>query len=161
MSSLLTDIMTASEGRYLTTQEAETLRDYVRGFEARLAAASEVEDKEQTVCERATRAIMSGYPDYEQNHPGAYEKSVRDMALVLRYCTQALVVGSKDRLDQSLLIWFSTILRGLGFTQAFIQDTYGALEEALQAELSTTTFQAIAPYVAHARSVLASKAAVN
>ncbi|MEM6730593.1 MAG: hypothetical protein AAF658_03505, partial [Myxococcota bacterium] len=97
MSSLLTDIMTASEGRYLTSEESQSLRDYVRGFEARLAAAEEIESKEGPICENATRAIMRAYPDYEQNHGGAYEKSVRDMALVLRYCTQALVAGSKDR----------------------------------------------------------------
>ena len=91
MSSLLTEIMTGAEGRYLTPHESDTLRDFVRCFVARLSAASEVEEKEQLVCERATRAIMSAYPDYEKNHPGAYEKSVRDLSLVLRYSTQALV----------------------------------------------------------------------
>ncbi|MEO1483302.1 MAG: hypothetical protein AAFU77_14440 [Myxococcota bacterium] len=161
MSSLMSEIMSASEGRYLSDDESNALREYVRGFDARLAAVDEIRAKEESVCEAATRAIIRAYPDYESNHPDSYEKSKRDLALVLRYCTHALIAGSRERLDESLLVWFSTILRGLGFTQGFIRDTYGALDDALQRELEASTYAAIAPYIAHARDVLSSKASVN
>ncbi|MEM6731682.1 MAG: hypothetical protein AAF658_09005 [Myxococcota bacterium] len=154
MNTQLNDIMTAAEGRYITKGEQTIIREYVGGLERRLHAADEVQNKERAMSEKATRAVIDAYPEYERDHDQAFEKSVRDMTLMLRYAAMAMVKNDKEWLNDAVLLWFATILRGIGFTRNFVHDTYATLEEAMKSDVSPETFELMQPYVEHIRVTL-------
>ena len=154
MNRQIQEMYLAAEGRYLTRAEQAMLRDYATQLEARLAAMEEIQSKEAVIVEQTIKQIMDAYPDYEQRHKEARNKGTRDMSLVLRYATQAMVRNDLQYLDDALLTWFRTILKGVGFTGNFIEDSYKLLGRQASRELSPEVAALIAPYLQHCVSAL-------
>jgi hypothetical protein len=149
----------AAEGRYLTRAEQAMLRDYAAQLETRLAAMEEIQSKETLIVEQTLKQVMDAYPDYEQRHKEARAKGMRDMCLVLRYATQAMVRNDLQYLDDALLTWFRTILKGVGFTGNFIEDAYKLLGRQASRELTPETAALIAPYLGQCVATLGGKRA--
>ena len=147
MNQQITDILDASEGRYLTKSEQTQLREYVGQVSARLLAMEELQVKESAIIEHTMRQILNAYPDFPQQHLDARGKGVRDLAMVLRYIAQATLRNDPQWLDSNLLVWLSTILAGLGFTPGFIEDTYKTMERAMASELTPASAELVRPFI--------------
>ena len=145
MNRQIQDILGAAEGRYLNSAEQTTLREFAQGLEARLAAMTEISGKEAVIIERAIKEVLRAYPDLEQKHKTAVQSGTRDMTMVLRYATLAMVRSDPQYLQDSLLTWMATILKGLGFAGHFVTDTYKTLERVALKELSPSAGKLLQP----------------
>lgn len=157
MNRQIQQIMSVSEGRYLSVSEQDLLRDFAQGIEARLAAMTEISGKENTVISAAMQDIFRAYPDVEKKYKTVQQSGYRDLALVLRYATLAMVRNDPDFLTDTLLTWLSTILRGVGFTPQFMEDAYTILERTASKELSPSSAKLIQPYLAQCTRILGGK----
>ena len=159
MNRQLMDMLTASEGRYLTLAEQDTLREFAQGLEARLSAMTEISGKEALIVERTVKEVFAAYPDIEKKYKNAMQTCTRDETLVLRYATQAMVRNDPQYLNDSLLTWMATILKGVGFAPHFIEDTYKTMSLTASKELSPATAKLLQPFLLQCAAVLSGRSA--
>ena len=150
-------MFTSAEGRYLNAAEQGLLRDWAQGLDARLAAMSEISAKEGPIVEQTVKEIFRAYPDIEKKFKNAMATCIRDETLVLRYATQAMLRNDPKYLDDSLLSWLATILKGVGFAPHFIEDTYKTMALVAGRELSPSTAKLLHPFVLQCAAVLSGK----
>lgn len=157
MNNELQTMMTAVEGRYPTRAEQAMLRDWAARLESRLAAVAEIQSREEAIIAQAVDEVLRAYPDLEKRIKDARRCCLRDESLVLRYCSLALLRGDLQWLEDSLLTWMATVLRGIGFAPAFVSDTYTMLTRAAARELSPGVMEQLRPYLDLTVAVLAGK----
>lgn len=158
MNQDIQTMLTACEGRYPTRAEQAILRDWATRLEARLAAVEEIKQAEEGIIGQTVDEVFRSYPDFEKRYKNARQSCTRDMTLVLRYCAQALMRGDAAYLENSLLSWMATILKGVGFTPQFIFDTYDAMGRVAARELSPQTAELLRPFVDLCATALSGKA---
>lgn len=157
MNRQIQDMFTSAEGRYLNAAEQGLLRDWAQGLDARLAAMSEISAKEGPIVEQTVKEIFRAYPDIEKKFKNAMATCIRDETLVLRYATQAMLRNDPKYLDDALLSWLATILKGVGFAPHFIEDTYKTMALVAGRELSPSTAKLLHPFVLQCAAVLSGK----
>jgi hypothetical protein len=150
----ITDMLKQADGRYLTKDEGQLLREFASSLEARLAAMEELSQKEGKIIDRAIKEVMRAYPDYKDKYPEGQQKGTRDMTFVLRYCAHAMVRNDARFLEDTVLAWLTTILRGVGLRANLIADAYRAVEKFALEELSPTSAELIRPWIQMATSAL-------
>lgn len=147
MNHEIETMLRAAEGRYPTRAEQALLREWASRLEARLAALEELRAHEDAIVRQTMTDVLKAYPEFDAKMRGGREAATRDLTLVLRYCGQAMVRGDTRYLEEALLAWFATILRGLGFLRDFIADTYRILGKHARGELSAQAFEHLRPYL--------------
>jgi hypothetical protein len=157
MNTEIQTMMTACEGRYPTRAEQALLRDWAARLDARLAALEELRVREDAIVGATVDEVLRKYPDLEKRVKGARQCCMRDESLVLRYCGLALLRGDPAWLEDSLLTWMATILRGVGFSPDFIADAYQTLTRSAARELSPTTMELLRPFLDQCVASLAGK----
>lgn len=157
MNRQMMDTLQGAEGRYLSTQEQTLLREFAAGLDARLQAMAEIGTKESTIVEQSVREILRAYPDVEKKYKGAQQSCLRDETLVLRYATMAMVRNDPQYLNDSLLTWMATILKGVGFAPHFIEDVYKTLALCAGKELTPETAKLLHPFLSQCTAVLSGK----
>lgn len=154
MNHAITDMLKQADGRYLTKDEGALLRDFASSLEARLAAMEELSQKEGKIIDRAIKEVMRAYPDYKDKYPEGQQKGTRDMTFVLRYCAHAMVRNDARFLEDTVLAWLTTILRGVGLRANLIADAYRAVEKFTLEELTPGSAELIRPWIQMATSAL-------
>lgn len=157
MNRQIQDIFSSAEGRYLSTAEQGVLREYAQGLEARLVAMAEISAKESSIVEQTVKEVFRAYPDIEKKYKNAMQTCIRDETMVLRYTALAMVRNDPQFLNDSLLTWLATILKGVGFAPHFIEDTYKTMALVAGRELSPATAKLLHPFVLQCASVLSGK----
>lgn len=161
MNQQIRDILHAAEGRYFNPAEKADLREFTLGLDARLAAMDEIAAKETVIVERTVREVFAAYPDMEKKYKNALQTCMRDTTLVLRYVAQAMVRRDPQYLNDGLLTWLATMLKGVGLAPHFIEDTYKAMGLIANKELSPAAAKLVQPFLAQCTSVLAGKSAAT
>lgn len=157
MNSEIKAMLLACEGRYPTKAEQALLRDWAGKLEGRLVALEEIRQREEAIVGQTIDEVLRAYPDFEKKYKDARQSCARDLTLVLRYCVQALLRGDPHYLEDSLLTWMATILRGVGFTGQFVEDTYRTLQKIAMRELSPGTGEMLRPFLEQCVAVLPGK----
>ena len=139
MNQSILNMLSTAEGRYLNNAEQALLRELAQGLEARLLAMTEISAKEAIIVERTVKEVFAAYPDIEKKYKGAMQTCIRDETLVLRHVALAMVRNDAQYLNDSLLTWLATILKGVGFAPRFIEDTYKTMALVSTRELSPAT----------------------
>ena len=156
MNAYLEDLITNSDGRYLTEQERHTILDYTNSLPARFQASADVEANEEEIARATIEKMKRQYPNFGRLHGSAWEKGFRDMQLILRYTAQAMVCNDETMQADKLLVWFGTILGSFGITPQFNRDTYSTLKEECRSRLSSDTFRLMEPFLQKNIDVLSS-----
>lgn len=147
MNKAILAMSARTEGRYLTQVETAMLKKWAAGLDARTAAMAEVEGKEGLIVSQVVAEVGKRYPDFVAKHGAPSQKGLRDLTIVLRYAAAAMVWDDEAYLHDGLLSWLHTILRGVGFTNEFLADTYKMLEQAAESHLSAQSYARMAPYL--------------
>lgn len=157
MNRQILEMFSSAEGRYLSAGEQSALREYTQGVEARLAAMVEISSKESAIVEQTVREIFRAYPDMEKKFKNAMQTCIRDETMVLRYTTMAMLRSDPQYLNDALLTWLATILKGVGFAPHFIEDTYKTMALVASRELSPASAKLLHPFVLQCAAVLSGR----
>jgi hypothetical protein len=158
MNTEIQTMLSASEGRYPTRAEQAVLRDWASKLDARLEAVEALRGAEEGIVGQTVDEVMVTYPNVEKHYKSVRTSCTRDLSLVLRYCAQAMLRGDVKYLDDSLLTWMGTILRGVGLAPQFIEDTYRALGRVAARELAPPVAELLRPYIERCAQVLPGRA---
>ena len=71
MNKQISEMLCASEGRYLTRAELASLRELAAQLEVRVLAMEEIQAKEDAIVERTLKDVTTAYPDYLNRHKDA------------------------------------------------------------------------------------------
>lgn len=147
MNSEIKAMLLACEGRYPTKAEQALLRDWAAKLEGRLTALEDIRQREEAIIGQTIDEVLRAYPDFEKRYKDARQSCTRDMTLVLRYCAQAMLRNDTQYLEDSILTWMATILRGVGFTSQFVEDTYKTMLKTAMRELPPASAELLRPYL--------------
>ncbi len=156
MNTTMQKIFSEAEGRYLEDQEFQELQNYASSLPERVRASQAVEKAEEAIVSAAVDKMMQGFPELQKKHDSLEGKATRDVSLVLRYCTLAMVRDDMDFLEKKLLYWLRTILQSF-FARRVLDVTYRELAMASQRHLDDDTLRLVAPYLKRAHEVLTMK----
>ena len=147
MNNRIQRIIHESDSRYLTSDEKDEVRNYLKQFEQRLDVAAQIEEAEDVAVRFCIDNTRKRYPNFDKYHEKAWAKAFRDVQLTTRYAVQAMLLEDRQMLQDKLLFWLRTILAGLNFTPEFNRDTYTFLREGFRQNLSPDSYQEIEPYL--------------
>ena len=96
-----------ADGRYLNTQELESLERYYESYKARLDAYQILRDRGDRLVIAALQKLSQTYPELIQQH-GARCKY--DMSEVLRYIAVSVLRDDELFFKEQMMVWLDTIL---------------------------------------------------
>lgn len=135
-----------TEDGYLSAADQQRLLDYSQTVEARLRALRELESQEDRICTDTTNLIFERYPKVEKR-PDGRDKTIRDLALILRYCGLAMLRDDPQFLENQLLHWLRTMLVAFQFGNNCLADSYVWLDQRSQQSLSPESYELLRPYL--------------
>lgn len=160
MNSQLETMLTEAEGRYLSTGEEAKLTVYMDSLPRRMAAMRAVEAAEGELISRTLNDLYGAHPDYKDRYQSFSKKAERDITLVLRYCTLAMVRDDETMLAERLLYWLNTIFTAFNFGAA-LDTAYRALARHTEAVLPAEHVELLAPYLRLAHQIITQPARGN
>lgn len=157
MNAQLQDIFKHNENRYLHSDEVQQIMSYAQTIPSRLNAVHDIQAKEAQICRACTDRIIKHYPNVGKRIHG-YEKTERDLILILRYCAQAYLRNDLQFLEDQLLRWLATILQAYKFGDQVLKNSYIWLKDECKTYLEVSTFQALEPYLDQVIAIIPERA---
>ena len=154
MNTRFATLIEDAESRYLTEGEQQEFLHYAQSLPSRFQASAAIEAAESAIIEESVSQIRKDYPNMEKFHYSGWDKAKRDMQLVLRHCTVAMITDDLAGLDDRLLYWLRTILASVNLTPKFVHDSYGYMRSACQANLPEDAFALLEPALQRTIDVL-------
>jgi hypothetical protein len=156
MSIRVQALTQAAEGRYLTQDERKALRDYAASVPSRLNAAESIEAAESDVLNRVVDEMRKRHPNFATHREQPWARLFRDVQLVLRTCTHAVVCDDVRLLDERVLYWLRSVAAAAGVPTSFQNDCYSLLRDVCASKLSSSDFAMLKPMLDRAAAVLGS-----
>jgi hypothetical protein len=152
---LLDKIVADEPGRYLTTEEQDTLLRESRYLEPRITAARDAQAHEADIVKRAVDAVLKRH-DFRGRYTHGAEKCYRDVGNVYRWCAFAMLVDDRKMLEDKLLLWMRSVIQSLDFPGAneSIRMTYTLLLDESRRALRPASFQLMEPFLRAALEIL-------
>ncbi len=98
----LESILDEAENRYLKPDELGVLSQYVESLPERLATYRQLRDQEVNVMQPIADQLQSQFPTQKQ---AILERSLKNVLLVLRHCSMAMLLNDTTFVEQRLLDW--------------------------------------------------------
>lgn len=147
MNQMLKELFFKAEGRYFNEAEGTQLLGYSEALLSHLETAQAIEQAEQDIIGDAAQNVMEEHPDTRTQYGSGGEPRVRrDLTLVLRYASFAMVLQDPDFINDKLAIWLRTILLSLCPPEPLLTG-YRGLIIACRQRLSAPDAAAVIPYI--------------
>ena len=154
MLSQLTHLSVEADGRYATAGELQFLRNYIDSFEDRISAYEKIKDAEDKIIQEVASKMEKIDPTlFFKGSRDVSSTCKRDRVYILRHLALAVLLNDMDRLRDSLLLWYQTILRCFKNEQAS-EVTHQVLKEIVPQYLTPKETNLFVPVVDLSRSLL-------
>lgn len=153
MNREIRGMLSDAEGRYLEPTEQSMLKEFADSLDARLESMRAVQAVETEVVETVVETVMEDHPEASAKHDELEDKMRRDVTLVLRYCTMAMVREDESFLEEKLLHWFRTIIEAYEMGE-YADTGYSTLVDACEQHLDDEHFRRLRPYLERTHDVL-------
>ncbi|MGL4553365.1 MAG: hypothetical protein ACRC33_19535 [Gemmataceae bacterium] len=154
MNKRIKQIIDQSDSRYFTNGEMKEILAYTNTLPARFKAAGAVEKHEADAVRYCIDEMRARYPGLEKYHAKGWDRSYRDVQLVVRYIVQSMILDDSSVMEDKLLLWLRTMLAGVDLTPQFISDTYELLTEGFRRKLPEDAFALVEPFLLRTKEVL-------
>nr|YP_009392590.1 allophycocyanin gamma subunit [Bostrychia tenella]ARW61152.1 allophycocyanin gamma subunit [Bostrychia tenella] len=139
------------ELRYPSIGELESLQDYFKTSEERIAISSILRDREQNIVQLASKAIFKLHPEYIApggNAEGSRKRSLclRDYGWYLRLITYSILAGDKESIENIGLIGVKEMYNSLGVPILGMIDSIECLKNATLEFLDENQALFVLPY---------------
>ncbi|TNE48869.1 MAG: hypothetical protein EP343_13350 [Deltaproteobacteria bacterium] len=156
MNVTIEQMLNEAEGRYLTAEELKQVNEFTASIPKRIAAMKSIERSEERIVAEVINVVWQRHPEFEAKHNYSKAKCTRDVGLVLRYCSMALLRNDTHFLSEKLLVWLRTILNSFEFGNT-IDTTYSQLMEASKRHIKGEYYEMLEPYLQLTHHVLTMK----
>lgn len=153
MNGDIRGMLSDAEGRYLEPTEQSMLKEFAESLDTRLETMRAIQAKEGEMVEPAVQAVIEHHPEAAERLDQLEDKTRRDVTLVLRYCTMAMVRDDMSFLEDKLLHWFRTIIQAYEMTD-FADTAYSKLLATADNGLEDEHYKIIRPYLETSHGIL-------
>lgn len=155
MTSRLSKLLTAADGRYLTPDERAMFEAYAASVSRRLGIGERVEAEEHAVLTAVIDEMQRKYPNFAQQHDQGWARCFRDLQLTLRQDVLSMQIDDLPGLDDRLLFWLRTMFAASNLTPQFCRDLFTLLRDRMRERLGSEEFDLLAPYLDRNVAVMA------
>lgn len=101
-----------ADGRYATEEELSFLREYILSAKTRSKIYKKLREMRSDIALQTEQKVVEGDEDIFIVNGKDYKPMFhRDQGIDLRYTAATVLSGDLERLKQSLLLWYKTILK--------------------------------------------------
>ena len=154
MNKRIKQIINGSDSRYLNNGEMKEILAYTNSLPQRFKAAGLIEKAEADTVRYCIDQMRARYPGLEKYHMKGWDRSYRDIQLVVRYMVQSMILDDASVMEDKLLIWLKTMLSGVDLTPQFVADTWDFILEGFRQKLPADVFELLEPFVVRTKEVL-------
>ncbi|MBD2177749.1 hypothetical protein H6F42_12580 [Pseudanabaena sp. FACHB-1998] len=144
------ELINQAQDRYLATDELGQMEGYVTSLPERLKLYKVIRDREidilQTVADQVASELAS-VTDEE------LEAGVKNLILVLRYCSMAMLLNDENFLKERLLNWLEGIM-SMRDMRRLNETLYKLLNQVLRQQISPSQLALIQPLITTAQVTL-------
>ncbi len=114
MLSQLSRLSLEVEGRYATEEELEFIDNYLTTVDSRIAFYQKIRDVEKEIVNvTITKMRIENKKIFSKDSMSIDAICIRDMKIILKSLTTAILIDDLERLRDNLLLWHLTIMRAM------------------------------------------------
>jgi Phycobilisome protein len=180
MLTQLNRLSVAVDGRYASDRELQFIEDYLESVEQRIEAYEKIRENEEKIAHKTKmlahlslglaedRQLQDTSEDSAEQYIKDYDRlrqtmsakditqiCSRDLTMLLRCVSIAMLIDDLDRLRDGMLLWQETIVRSFGLKE-FANITYKVIQDVVKAHLSPEEAALILPALQLSHNLLSS-----
>lgn len=144
------ELINQAQDRYLATDELGLMEGYVTSLPERLKLYKVIRDREIEFLQTVADQVASELPSVTDED---LEVGVKNLILVLRYCSMAMLLGDENFLKERLLSWLEGIM-SMRDMRRLNETLYKLLNQVLRQNISPSQLALIQPFITTAQVTL-------
>jgi hypothetical protein len=144
------ELINQAQDRYLASDELGLMESYISSLPDRLKLYKLIRDREITILQAVADSVPSELPSITDED---LETGVRNLILVMRYSSMAMLLNDENFLKERLLNWLEGIM-SMRDMRRLNETLYKLLNQELRQQLSPTQLTLIQPLITAAQVTL-------
>lgn len=154
MNREMIELVRQFDRRPISEDDKETMLSYSRSVPLRIEAVQAVQAIEHSAIEEAVRQLQRNFASMEQRHVDPWDRTRRDMAIMLRVCCQGMLLDDFVFIEQRLIIWLRTMLTSSNVPMDAVNFAYTTMINVLKTKLKKPHADLIIPVIQKSLDVL-------
>ncbi len=144
------ELISQAQDRYLVTDELDLMENYISSLPDRLKLYKLIRDREINILQEVADQVPKEIPNVTVED---LEMGVKNLILVLRYCSMAMLLNDENFLKQRLLNWLEGIM-SMRDMRRLNETLYKLLNQGLRQHCSPTQLAMFQPLITAAQVTL-------
>jgi hypothetical protein len=144
------ELINQAQDRYLATDELSLMESYVSSLPDRLKLYKLIRDREIDILQTVADQVPQEIPNVTDEE---LELGIKNLILVLRYCSMAMLLNDENFLKQRLLNWLEGIM-SMRDMRRLNETLYKLLNQELRQQVSPTQLTLLQPLITAAQVTL-------
>ena len=144
------ELINQAQDRYLVTDELGLMESYISSLPDRLKLYKLIRDREIDILQAVANQVPAELPNVTDEE---LESGIKNLILVLRYSSMAMLLNDENFLKQRLLNWLEGIM-SMRDMRRLNETLYKLLNQELKKQFSSTQLLLIQPLITTAQVTL-------
>ena len=144
------ELINQAQDRYLVTDELGLMESYISSLPDRLKLYKLIRDREIDILQAVANKVPAELPNVTDEE---LESGIKNLILVLRYSSMAMLLNDENFLKQRLLNWLEGIM-SMRDMRRLNETLYKLLNQELKKQFSSTQLLLIQPLITAAQVTL-------
>ncbi len=144
------ELINQAQDRYLATDELGLMESYVSSLPDRLKLYKLIRDREIDILQAVADQVSAELPNVTDEE---LEVGIKNLILVLRYCSMAMLLNDDSFLKERLLNWLEGIM-SMRDMRRLNETLYKLLNQGLRQQLSPSQLALLQPLITTAQVTL-------
>jgi len=144
------ELINQAQDRYLASEELGLMESYISSLPDRLKLYKFIRDREIDILQTVADQVTSELPNVAVED---LESGIKNLILVVRYCSMAMLLNDESFLKQRLLDWLEGIM-SMRDMRRLNETLYKLLNQVMRQQLSPTQLALIQPLITAAQVTL-------
>jgi hypothetical protein len=144
------ELINQAQDRYLASDELGLMESYVSSLPERLKLYKLIRDREIDILQTVADQVPTELPNITDEE---LETGIKNLILVLRYCSMAMLLNDENFLKERLLNWLEGIM-SMRDMRRLNETLYKLLNQLLRQQFSPTQLSLLQPLITAAQVTL-------
>lgn len=144
------ELINQAQDRYLATDELGLMESYVSSLPDRLKLYKLIRDREIDILQAVADQVSAELPNVTDEE---LEVGIKNLILVLRYCSMAMLLNDDSFLKERLLNWLEGIM-SMRDMRRLNETLYKLLNQGIRQQLSPSQLALLQPLITTAQVTL-------
>jgi len=150
MTPKIQELISQAQDRYLASDELGLMESYVSSLPDRLKLYKQIRDREINILQAVADQVQTELPSVTDEE---LETGIKNLILVMRYSSMAMLLNDENFLKQRLLNWLEGIM-SMRDMRRLNETLYKLLNQGLRQQLSPAQLALIQPLITAAQVTL-------